>query len=107
MECGSKIRHKTRDEALEHIKALAWRNQVSGQPERSARIAVYPCGQCGAWHVGHQESAPLVWHYTVRAFLNSILVADALKPARARRLSRARLGRLRPEYRKRVKDLEE
>src|SRR6186713_1395899 len=41
----TKIRHETRDQALEHVKALGWKNHVAGQSERSAGLSAYPCGR--------------------------------------------------------------
>jgi hypothetical protein len=60
-ECGEKIRHPTRDDALAHIKRLVWKNHSAGQSERSTGLAAYPCEHCQMWHVGHQRSTPLVW----------------------------------------------
>ncbi len=50
--CG-KIRHKSKAQALGHIRSLKQRrlpNADSLQPFR--------CGHCGRWHVGHAQ--PLV-----------------------------------------------
>ncbi len=90
--CGAKRRHPTRDEALEHIKALVWRNHTTGHTDRSAGLAAYPCDECGAWHVGHQQTAPPCYHYTVGAYLDRIIQADALRPRRPRRDGRSRRG---------------
>jgi hypothetical protein len=92
VHCGTKVRHPTREAALDHIKRLAWLNHTSGQSERSAGLAAYPCDRCGAWHVGHQQTAPPCYHYTVGANLAAILKADALRPARPRRATFRRTG---------------
>lgn len=108
MECGTKIRHATRDEALEHVKRLVWNNHVRSRADRSAGLGVYPCEHCGAWHVGHEKTAPLVWHYTMVAYLDDILKAGCLKPAKARRLFRGRdLRRVRADVRAELEDLRE
>src|SRR5687768_3100833 len=107
MTCGTKIRHADRDQALAHIKQLVWKNHVAGQSERSARLAPYPCDQCGAWHVGHHESTPVAWHYTVVTYLDSILAAGALKVPRPRRWPRDILRPLRQEVRIAAKAFEE
>ena len=83
-ECGDKIRHPTRDDALAHIKRLVWRNQSTEHPERSVGLTAYPCAYCQLWHVGHQRSTPLVWHYTVVRLLDQILASNALMPPRPR-----------------------
>jgi hypothetical protein len=80
MECGEKIRHTTRDEALEHQKKLVFRNHVDGRDERSMGLSVYPCSHCGQWHVGHQRSLPLVWHYTFADKLEPIVTSGVLRP---------------------------
>jgi hypothetical protein len=80
--CDTKQRHATREEALAHVKSLLWRNVVAGTPDRSAGLAPYPCERHACWHVGHQESMPLVWHYTVGAYLERILKTDALRVPR-------------------------
>jgi hypothetical protein len=84
MECGEKIRHATRDDAHEHQKALIFKNHLEGRDERSAGLSVYPCSQCGHWHVGHRRDLPLVWHYTCMDRLDAIITSGALKPARPR-----------------------
>jgi hypothetical protein len=90
----TKIPHPTRDAALAHIKALVWKNHLAGEPARSAGLAAYPCDGCGAWHVGHAQRAPLVYHYTVMATLEAILASDALRPAPPRRVGRRTLRQL-------------
>src|SRR5882672_8415335 len=90
-ECGEKVRHPTRDDALAHIKRLVWKNHSAGQSERSVGLAAYPCEHCHMWHVGHQRSTPLVWHYTVLRLLDPILESDALRPP-APRLSSTSTG---------------
>jgi hypothetical protein len=107
MTCGTKIRHATRDQALAHIKQLVWKNHVAGQSERSARLAAYPCEQCGAWHVGHQETTPLAWHYTVVDHLESIVTAGALKVPPPRLLPRKVLRQLRQQERLAARFIEE
>jgi hypothetical protein len=101
-ECGEKIRHPTRDDALAHVKRLIWKNHSAGQPERSAGLAVYPCEHCQTWHVGHQRSAPLVWHYTVVRLLDPILESDALEPPAPRLVFD--LNTVPPEVRRRYPD---
>jgi hypothetical protein len=100
MECGTKVKHATREDAIAHLKRLVWTNHYQRQDSRSKGLGVYPCGQCGAFHVGHQESLPLVWHYTiVTPYLERISASDALKPGRASRPPRRVLDRLTPELR--------
>src|ERR1041384_2309967 len=100
MECGTKVKHPTREDAVEHLKQLVWVNHSRKQDDRSKGLNVYPCGQCGCFHVGHTESQPLVWHYTiVDPYLDRILASDALKPAKPRRPPRAVLDDLTPEGR--------
>jgi hypothetical protein len=83
-----KIPHPTREAALEHLKALVWKNQLSGDTQRSAGLSVYPCEtHTHAWHVGHQQGAPLVWHYTISDYLDRILEADQLRPRNPARRS--------------------
>jgi hypothetical protein len=86
--CGKKVKHPTRETALEHVKALLAKNHARGQSERSANLGVYPCDECGAWHVGHHPTAPLVWHYTIGLRLEPILADNFLKPARPRLYSK-------------------
>jgi hypothetical protein len=90
--CGTKIKHASRDEALEHVKGLVYMNHLHGEDERSAGLAPYPCDECGQWHVGHHPTAPLVWHYTVGVYLDRIIESGCLKPAAPRAMPR-RLGR--------------
>jgi hypothetical protein len=99
MMCGEKIRHATRDEALEHIKRLVYHNHVAGEDHRSAGLATYPCDECGAWHVGHRESSPMVWHYTTMSYLDAILASDELRPSKPRKLGRDMIRSLRQEHR--------
>src|SRR5262245_42146897 len=89
--CGTKIKHPTREAALEHIKALLAKNHATGNDARSAGLGVYPCDECSAWHVGHHPTAPLVWHYTVGRRLDAILADDCLKPASPRLVSKKTL----------------
>src|SRR5438067_368328 len=98
MAC-TKIRHETRDQALEHVKALVWKNHVARRSERSAGLAPYPCEHCSAWHVGHQKALPLVWHYTVGRYLDAIVESGVLKPAPPRTMSRKALRSLTQEER--------
>jgi len=101
-ECGEKIRHPTRDDALAHIKRLVWKNHSAGQSERSVGLAAYPCEHCQMWHVGHQRSTPLVWHYTVVRLLDPILESDALRPPAPRLVFD--VNRVPPEVRRRYPD---
>jgi hypothetical protein len=80
----SKIQHATRDEALEHQKQLVFKNASSGDSERSRGLNVFPCDDCGFWHVGHAETLPLVWHYTSCAQLDKIMESDRLEPGNPR-----------------------
>jgi len=101
-ECGEKVRHPTRDDALAHIKRLVWKNHSVGQSERSVGLAAYPCEHCQMWHVGHQRSTPLVWHYTVVRLLDPILESDALRPPAPRLVFD--VNRVPPEVRRRYPD---
>lgn len=74
--------HATRDDALAHVKALLWRNNVEGHQERSKGLGVYPCDESPGWHVGHAKTAPPVWHYTLGCKLDAILKADKLRVPR-------------------------
>lgn len=44
--CGSKVGHKTKDEAYAEIRAILKRNFLFH------RIHPYRCRYCGKWHVG-------------------------------------------------------
>lgn len=81
MACLSgKVPYTTREAALEHQKALAYRNHLDGHPERSKGLNVYLC-DCTAWHVGHLwDTTPLVYHYTTMATLDSIVQRGELRP---------------------------
>jgi hypothetical protein len=81
MKCDGKIPHATRDEALDHVKRLVYKHHLAGEDHRSAGLTPYPCDICGAWHVGHREQTPPVWHYTTMRALDDILQADELRPA--------------------------
>lgn len=94
-----KIQHATRDDALQHQKNLVYTNHAQGESERSKGLNVYPCDQCSAWHVGHDESSPAVYHYTLMRHLDAILSSDALKPAEARFADRDWLRNLPPDRR--------
>lgn len=74
--------HSTRDEALEHVKRLLWRNNVEGRQERSRGLGVYPCEQATGWHVGHAQGAPPVYHYTFGYHLDAIMQSGKLKVPR-------------------------
>lgn len=102
-----KIAHATRDAALEHVKALVWKNHVAHQDERSHGLTPYPCEHCGAWHVGHEQTAPLVWHYTVKKYLEEILELDALRPAPPTITSKQEMRRLPQHIRLRLQRLDE
>jgi len=80
----TKIQHRTREDALEHQKRLVFLDASIGQSDKSRGLHVYPCPHCGAWHVGHDERLPLVWHYTHCAALDAILESGALKPSNPR-----------------------
>jgi hypothetical protein len=80
----SKIQHRTRDDALAHQKQLVFRNASLGHPEKSSGLNVFPCEDCGFWHVGHAESLPLVWHYTSCESLDAIMESGALQPGNPR-----------------------
>lgn len=98
--CETKVRHATREEALDHIKALVWNNHVRGRADLSAGLSAYPCDIHACWHVGHQDTLPLIWHYTiVEPYLERILTSDKLKPSRPRRPSQRMLSDLSPEGR--------
>src|SRR5882672_4419625 len=79
-----KISHPTRDDAIEHQNRLVWTNHLRGQSHRSAWLTVYPCDRCDGWHVGHQQSIPPVWHYTIGAKLDAIVDSGELRPGRRR-----------------------
>lgn len=49
-ECGDKLRHVTRKEAIIHLHKHALENY---QPE--VTICVYKCQFCKFWHIGHTE----------------------------------------------------
>ena len=80
----SKIQHRTREDALEHQKRLVFADASVGHPDKSQGLHVYPCPYCGAWHVGHDERLPLVWHYTTCSVLDAILDSGALEPSKPR-----------------------
>ena len=107
MTCGTKIRHATRDEAIAHIKQLVWKNHVAGESGRSVGLAPYPCDQCDSWHVGHQNTTPLAWHYTVVHHLDAIMAAGALKVPAPRVLPRKVLRPLDQRARLAAKVVEE
>lgn len=48
--CGYKQKHWTVRSAGAHLDSIRWR---FGQ--RTARLAIYRCRHCGAWHVGRQR----------------------------------------------------
>jgi hypothetical protein len=98
-----KISHATRDEAILHLKNLVWTNEARGNSHRSARLDVYPCDRCDSWHVGHQPSVPLVWHYTIGTMLDSIVASGELRPRRPRKLTAKRLRHMSPAARKRAR----
>ena len=82
----SKIRHATREDALAHQKQLVFKDASTGHPEKSRGLNVFPCEQCGSWHVGHFDidRLPLVWHYTSCESLDAILDSGALQPGKPR-----------------------
>src|ERR1051326_3509003 len=82
--CPTKIQHRTREDALAHQKQLVFRDASTGQSARSRGLNVFPCEHCGAWHVGHADSLPLVWHYTSCESLDAIIESDALEPGNPR-----------------------
>jgi hypothetical protein len=43
-----KVRHKTREDAIRHKRALILAGRASKW------LQVYECGVCGFWHVGHR-----------------------------------------------------
>lgn len=104
---GTKIKHPTREAALDHIKSLVWKNQVHGRSDRSAGLAPYPCEACNAWHVGHAATTPLVWHYTVKRYLDAILSSDCLRPAPSRRVAKQDLRSVSQSVRVRLLQLNE
>jgi hypothetical protein len=106
MSC-TKIHHPTRDEALEHVKRLIFKNHVEHNDAASAGLEPYPCEHCGTWHVGHAATAPLVWHYTVKRYLDAILESDELRPGAPRIATREELRHLPQEYRVRLKKCDE
>jgi hypothetical protein len=104
--CSTKIRHPSREAALNHVKQLVWSNHIRGRSALSVGLGVYPCERCltddgrPSWHVGHERHAPSVWHYTVvDPYLDRILASDALKPAKPRRPPRRLLAGLDAETR--------
>jgi hypothetical protein len=97
-----KISHATRDEALAHLKTLVWTNESRGHPHRSAGLGVYPCDLCNGWHVGHQPSSPLVWHYTIGTMLDPIVASGELRPRRPQKRSARRLRNMSPAERNRA-----
>ena len=105
--CGTKVRHATREDALDHIKRLVWKNSLAGASHRSAGLAPYPCDYCGSWHVGHEQTAPLAWHYTVCAKLDAIMESGALKVPRPFHFSRQTMRRVPHKVRKQLKTAEE
>lgn len=48
--CGTKIRHKSRGDALSHMYVLTRTTGAS-----KALLNVYRCEACGCWHVGHRK----------------------------------------------------
>ena len=80
----AKIQHPTREDALEHQKRLVFKDVSTGHAERAKGLHAYPCEACGAWHVGHVESLPLVWHYTTCSVLDAILESGVLQPSSPR-----------------------
>ena len=72
-----KIQHETREEALEHLKKLVFRNASTGQSAESRGLHVYACDACGSWHVGHAPKT-LVWHYAPATLLDTVLETDRL-----------------------------
>ena len=92
MACPTgKVPHASREAAEAHQKKLVWKNHISGESERSKGLNVYPCPQCGAWHVGHSqaETMPLVYHYTTGLRVEDILAADELRPRNGKRINKA------------------
>ena len=88
MACSTgKVEHPTRDAAEAAQKKLVYDNHVKGEDAKSAGLNVYPCPDCGAWHVGHSSlQTPTAYHYGLATELDAILGADALVPDRPRRL---------------------
>jgi hypothetical protein len=102
-----KLKHATRDSALDHVKSLVWKNHIAGNDARSAGLTPYPCEHCGAWHVGHEQTAPLAWHYTVKKYLDEILNDDALLPPLPHITSRQELNSLPQHLRMALKRFDE
>jgi len=87
---SGKVSHPSREAALAHQKALIFKNNLEGVPERSKGLNVYPCPECADWHVGHKpDETPLVYHYTTGYHLDLILKAKKLRPRNAKKESRA------------------
>jgi hypothetical protein len=77
--------HPTEEAALAHQKQLVWKNQTTGNPERSVGLSTYRCPACQYWHVGHAvapSAPPPVYHYTYGRKLHEILNTDALRVPR-------------------------
>jgi hypothetical protein len=83
--CGTKIKHASRELAMTHIKALILKHRAEGHDDHSAGLTPYQCATCGAWHVGHESMAPLVWHYAVVRDLERIVDSYELRPPAPRR----------------------
>jgi hypothetical protein len=52
--CGQKERHPDQADALEHRARLI----AAGTDPEAHLLDTYPCGYCGAWHVGHDRRIP-------------------------------------------------
>jgi hypothetical protein len=98
-----KIAHVTREDALAHLKALVWKHESRGESQRSRGLAVYPCDRCEAWHVGHQPSIALVWHYSIGTMLDRILDAGELRPRRPQKVTARHLRHMSPKQRSRAR----
>lgn len=46
--CGTKIRHRSYDEALLRLNGIKKRGKITG-------LEIYPCKFCNGWHLGHPK----------------------------------------------------
>lgn len=109
MACRSgKQGYSTRDAAIDAQKRLVYDNYVHGRDHLSARLNVYPCDVCHAWHIGRSSlETPSCYHYNIVATLDGILEADALKPPPPQRMELRRKRQLPRDLLLELLDIEE
>ncbi len=84
---GKDLASHSRRPQMRTLNSWCGRTRRTGSPTCPQGLNVYPCDSCNGWHVGHQESIPLVWHYTIGKKLTPISSSGELRPRRPQKLT--------------------